>query len=423
VPRARAKPLTDREFAARIARLGPFERKPEIAVAVSGGPDSLALAILLDRWAKRRGGRAIALTVDHGLRRESAVEARRVARWMRSRGITHRTLAWRGRKPKRGIQAAARDARYALLEGWCRRHAILHLALAHHRDDQIETFLMRLGRGSGLDGLAAMSAIAERAGVRLLRPLLDVDKSRLVASLAAMGQDWIEDPSNANPAFERVRLRRLRPGLECAGFAAGAIARTAAALARARAVNAGRIDALLVMAAMTPEGLVRLPGDWLAGVPRPVALRALARLLVAVGGAGYGPRQERLEPCCDWLLGGAGRARTLGGCLLLRHRQALYVLPETPWQAKAAVAGRSGGKWRPLGAPGWRNLAAMRPDLAENPPPPAFRERVLGLWRGGRLLAAPSLGLALPSKPGVSAVPNCVNRPLQPLIPVRFAVA
>ena len=194
MPRSRAKPLADREFAARIERLGPFERHPEIAVAVSGGPDSLALAILLDRWARRRGGRAIALTVDHGLREESAAEARRVGRWMRGRGIAHHILVWRGRKPKHGVQAAARDARYALLESWCRRHAILHLALAHHRDDQIETFLMRLGRGSGLDGLAAMPAIAERGGVRLLRPLLDIDKARLVASLAAMGQGWIEDP-------------------------------------------------------------------------------------------------------------------------------------------------------------------------------------------------------------------------------------
>ncbi len=423
MPRLRAKPLADREFAARIERLGPFERHPEIAVAVSGGPDSLALAILLDRWARRRGGRAIALTVDHGLREESAAEARRVGRWMRGRGIAHRILVWRGRKPKRGIQAAARDARYALLEGWCRRHAVLHLALAHHRDDQIETFLMRLGRGSGLDGLAAMPAVAERGGVRLLRPLLDIDKARLAASLAAMGQGWIEDPSNENPVFERVRLRRLRPRLERAGFGAGAIARTAAALARARAANADRIDALLVTAAMTPEGLVRLPGDWLAGVPRPIGMRALARLLHAVGAAAYGPRQERLERCCDWLLGGTGRARTLGGCLLLRHRQALYVLPETPRQANASVPGRFRGKWRPLGAGGWRKLAAMRPDLARDPPPPAFRERALGLWRGGRLLAAPSLGHARPSKAGVSAVPNCVNRPLQPLIPVRFAVA
>jgi tRNA(Ile)-lysidine synthase len=418
---APTKPLTAREFAQRIDRFGPFERRPEIAVAVSGGPDSMALALLLDRWARGRGGRAIALTVDHGLRAESGAEARRVGRWLEARGVRHRVLVWRGVKPKRGMQAAARAARYALLAAWCRRHAVLHLALAHHRDDQIETFLMRLGHGSGLDGLAAMPGIAERDGVRLLRPLLGLDKARLVASLVAMRQDWIEDPSNANPAFERVRLRCRRRALERAGFRAAAILRTATALARARAATARHIDALLVEAAMAPERLARLPGDWLAGAPRPIGLRALARLLLAVGGADYGPRLERLERCYDWLVAGKGRARTLGGCLLVRHRGDLYVLPEPSRPSKASATGRSG--WRRLGPAGWRALLGRRPDLAQDPPPPAFRERAMGYWRGGALVAAPAFGHASPPRPGLAALPNPVIGPGQPLIPVRFAVA
>lgn len=422
----RTNAVTAREFARAIDRLGPFERKPEIAVAVSGGADSLALALLLDRWARARDGRVLALTVDHGLREESAAEARQVGRWLTARGISHRTLRWRGRKPRRGIQAAARVARYGLLQAWCRRQGVLHLALAHHRDDQIETFLMRLGHGSGLDGLAGMPPVAERDGVRLLRPLLDLPKARLVASLRAAGQGWIEDPSNENPTFERVRLRRQRGGIEAAGVVADRLPAVAASLARARAINGVRIDALLVEAAMSPDRLVRLPGAWLAGVPRPIGLRALAQLLQAVNGGDYAPRVERLERCYDWLVGGSGRARTLGGCLIFRHRDRLYVMPEQApggGDRPRSVSGRSAPGWRPLGAAGWRKLLERNPRLAGNPPPPEFRERALAFWRGGEPVVVPALGLGtkLSTGPGTAFGPP--NRRFHPLIPARFAVA
>jgi len=415
MPRAGVKPLGLGEFARRLDRLGPFERRPQIAVAVSGGPDSLALVLLADRWARARGGRAIALIVDHRLRSESAAEARQVTGWLRAHRIAGRTLVWRGRKPERGLQAAAREARYALLAAHCRRQGLLHLLLAHHADDQLETFLMRLGHGSGLDGLAAMPAIAETDGVRLLRPLLEVGKARLLATLRALGQGWVEDPSNANPRFERVRLRRARPAIERAGLGAKPALAAVRALGRARARNAARIDDLLAMAAMTPDRFVRLPGDWLAQAPRPLGLRALARLLLAVGGTTYGPRGERLERCYDWLRGGTGRARTLGGCLLLRQRNRLYLLPEA---AGSASEGRAKG-WRPLGAAGWRSLVAAHPALAREAPPAEFRERAMAFWRGGQPVTVPALGL--PAAAGSD--PKRVIRPGAPLIPARFAVA
>ncbi len=144
-------------FDALMAPLGPFEPAPRIAIAVSGGPDSLALCLLADRWARARGGVAFGLTVDHGLRPESGAEAAQVRRWLAARGMAHRTLRWKGAHPLSAIQEQARAARLALLTGWCRRAGVLHLLLGHQREDQAETALQRLVRGSGIDGLAAMA--------------------------------------------------------------------------------------------------------------------------------------------------------------------------------------------------------------------------------------------------------------------------
>ena len=203
-----ASPLDETRFAALMAALGPFERRPRLAVAVSGGPDSLALCLLAERWAQARGGATVGLIVDHGLRPESAREAGQVAAWLSARGIAQQVLSWQGAKPASGIQAAARAARYELLCAWCRAAGVLHLLTAHHRDDQAETVALRQARGSGADGLAGIAPVRELAGLRLLRPLLTVPKAALTALLAAAGQPWLEDPSNRAAAFARARLRR-----------------------------------------------------------------------------------------------------------------------------------------------------------------------------------------------------------------------
>lgn len=170
-----------------MAAFDPFEASPEIAVAVSGGRDSMALALLAAGWAAARGGRVVALTVDHGLRPEAADEAHRVGGWLAARGIAHQILTWNGPHPARGVQAAARMARYRLLEGWCAERAILHLLLGHQRDDQAETVHMRAERQSGGVGLAGMPAVRETARLRLLRPLLGFPRRRLAATLRAAG--------------------------------------------------------------------------------------------------------------------------------------------------------------------------------------------------------------------------------------------
>src|SRR5688500_149409 len=170
----------------------------DIAVAVSGGGDSMALVLLLEDWTRERGGRLLALTVDHGLRPESAEEARRVHDILQSRGIEHRVLTWEGEKPQSHIQERAREARYALLCAECVREKIPFLAAAHNAEDQIETFWMRLAHGSGLDGLAGMAARREMRGMDLLRPLLGFSREELRRYCAQAGIEWIEDPSNQN---------------------------------------------------------------------------------------------------------------------------------------------------------------------------------------------------------------------------------
>ena len=267
-----------------MARLGPFEPSPTVAVAVSGGPDSMALCLLADRWARRQGGSVLALTVDHRLRTGSAEEAATVAAWLADRRIVHRVLPWRGRSAGGSVQAAARTARYGLLEQACGEAGILHLLLAHTLDDQAETVLLRLSRGSGVDGLAAMAGVRETANIRLLRPLLDAGKPRLRATCRQFGQDWIEDPSNSAPQFARGRLRRVSAALEQEGLTADRLADTARRASRARsALDGGAAELLGRAAAVYPEGYATLDRARLMDAPEELALRALSRCLIAFG--------------------------------------------------------------------------------------------------------------------------------------------
>ena len=214
-----------------------FRGAPAVVLAVSGGPDSLALMWLAARWrhALSQGPRLLAVTVDHGLRAEAAAEARAVKHLARSLGLSHRTMRWTGAKPKSGLPAAARSARYRLLAKAARESGATHILTAHTRDDQAETLLMRLVRGSGIAGLSAMARESEREGVRLARPLLDVPKSRLIATLKKARLSFADDPTNRDTSFTRPRLRALMPALAAEGGDARNLARLASRLARANA--------------------------------------------------------------------------------------------------------------------------------------------------------------------------------------------
>jgi tRNA(Ile)-lysidine synthase len=210
---------------------------PAIVLAVSGGPDSVALMWLAARWrrALARGPRLVAVTVDHGLRAEAAAEAREVKRLARTLDLPHRTVRWTDAKPKTGLPAAARDARYRLLARAARESGATHILSAHTSDDQAETLLMRMLRGSGIAGLSAMARLSERDGVLLARPFLNVSKSRLIATLKRAKIAFVDDPTNRDPGFTRPRLRALMPALAAEGGDARNLTRLASRLARANA--------------------------------------------------------------------------------------------------------------------------------------------------------------------------------------------
>lgn len=439
------------EGAAWIARLGPFEPSAHLAVAVSGGADSMALCLIAADWAARHGGRVTALTVDHGLRPEARSEARQVALWLARWKIPHRILAHRGPVPRANLQAAAREARYALLTAWCRNRGVLHLVLGHHREDQAETLLLRLGRGSGVDGLAAMTAIAETPWLRLLRPLLDVPRARLTATLAARQQDWIEDPSNRDPVHARVRIRGLLPTLAREGLSSARLAATAARLGRARAAIEDDTAALLADAvAIRPTGYCLLERHRLVAAPAEIGLRALARTLACVGGSRYPPRLVRLERLYAMVAAGdsaAGRprGRTLAGCRILPRHERLLICrepaavappvtldPRTPllWDNRFIVtpprraargeksAGLLVGK---LGRDGWRTVIEARPDARDSAIPPAVRPALPALYDRKGLLAAPHLGYYR-SDIASARLPTMRFDPLRPLAGARFHV-
>ena len=279
---------------------------PALVLAVSGGPDSTALMGLAARWAKARkkSPKLIAVTVDHGLRRESAREAAAVKRLARQLGIEHRTLRWTGRKPKTGLQEAAREARYRLLSEAARKAGAPTILTAHTRDDQAETVLIRLTRGSGLTGLAAMQRMTPLGGgaLHLLRPLLDIPKARLIATLKAAKIPFAEDPSNRDPRFTRVRLRGLMPALAGEGLDARRLALLSRRLKRADLALEAAVEQ--AMAALTRPGAapgsLALDATDYAALPDEVGLRLLGRALVpaADGAIGLG-KLEALKAALD----------------------------------------------------------------------------------------------------------------------------
>jgi tRNA(Ile)-lysidine synthase len=202
-------PITFPEFSGWMAQLIELKAHEKIALAVSGGADSMALLLLANAWAKEKNIKITAVTINHNLRADAKNEAQQVAIWCAEKKINHQIINWDfTEKPISAIQEKARNARYQLLTDFCKKNAIKNLLVAHHGDDQIETFFFRLARGSGLLGLAGMSAKTEISGVNLLRPLLLAPKTRLIATLREQNQPWIEDPSNQNTNYTRVRIRQ-----------------------------------------------------------------------------------------------------------------------------------------------------------------------------------------------------------------------
>ena len=272
-----------------------LDRLPALLLAVSGGPDSTALMLLAARWRKtlKAKPKLIAATVDHGLRPESKREAAAVARLARKLGIAHRTLHWRGAKPKTGLQEAARVARYRLLAEAARKAKASHILTAHTRDDQTETVLIRMSRGSGIAGLAAMARLSSVPGdlegqIKLVRPLLDIAKSRLIATLSAAKIPFANDPSNRDPRFTRARLRGLMGEFAREGLDSRRLALLAQRLKRAdQAIEAVVDRAVAELTSLAPAGdAIAIDAAAYSGLPAEIALRLIGRAVARVGDEG-----------------------------------------------------------------------------------------------------------------------------------------
>lgn len=303
-PQPAAHPLDAQEGAALFRAVLP-ESGGGCLLAVSGGPDSVALMQVAATAAQHLPATSIHVaTVDHGLRPESREEAAQVADLARTLGFSHRTLTWDGEKPDSGVQKAAREARYALLED----HAVFigahTIMTAHTSDDQAETVLMRLARGSGIDGLASMQRMTLLGRVTLARPFLDIPKSRLIATCATAGLSYAQDPSNQDGRYARVRMRALLPVLESEGLTPQRLARLAQ---RARDAS----DALNICSERTfaralivreKRDPILLRTAKLREEPYEILHRVVAHAISLLSGdeglSAYGPRRERLDALC-----------------------------------------------------------------------------------------------------------------------------
>jgi tRNA(Ile)-lysidine synthase len=300
--RALGTALTPEGLADRLTALGgaDWARGQPVAVAVSGGADSLALLKLA---AAAFGAQLRALTFDHGLRAASTGEARMVAAIAHGLGMPHATLGPVPLAAGVGLQAAAREARYAAFADWCRAHGVAVLLTAHHADDQAETLLMRIGRGAGLAGLAGIRARQRIAGLLVIRPFLDVSRARLRAVLDGTGWMPAEDPSNADDRFDRSKVRKwlsATPGLDPVRASA-----SASHLAEADAA----IDWAVAQAWASRWGEGGLD---LGGLPAEIARRLLARALAERGADARGDAVARLHARGGGTLGGIV-ARSDGG--------------------------------------------------------------------------------------------------------------
>ncbi|WP_338829175.1 tRNA lysidine(34) synthetase TilS [Bradyrhizobium sp. 27S5] len=316
---------------------------PAIVLAVSGGPDSVALMWLAARWrrALARGPRLVAVTVDHGLRPEAAREARDVKRLAHSLDLPHQTLRWSGPKPGTGLPAAAREARYRLLAQAARKHGATHILTAHTRDDQAETLLMRLLRGSGIAGLSAMARETARDGVWLTRPLLEISKAELIATLKKARIGFADDPTNRDPAFTRPRLRALMPMLAEEGGDARNLARLAARIARANTALEVLVDGAEHNLALKSEDNPRngFEAALFAAMPEEIRLRLLKRAIDRTGHEGPAElgKVETLLAAVDEALGKREPKlkQTLAGAVISVGGGRIRIGPAPPRRARS----------------------------------------------------------------------------------------
>jgi tRNA(Ile)-lysidine synthase len=347
--------------------------QPALVLAVSGGPDSTALMVLAARWRKRhrRAPKLVAVTVDHGLRPEARREAAAVKRLAARLGVAHRTLRWAGAKPTTGLQQKAREARYRLIAAAAGRARATCVLTAHTMDDQAETVLIRMSRASGLTGLAGMARVrplflpAPRgrtrtpprhpepaASVFLVRPFLEIPKSRLVATLRAAEIPCADDPSNRDPRFTRARMRALMPALAREGLDAQRFALLARRIRRAEAaieVAVAAAASALSAAPWSARGPIAFEADRFADLPAEMALRLLGRAITRVGDEGpvqLGKLESLVDALAAALAASVRFRRTLAGALvtLWRDRLTIERAPARRNRVESAISAKPAGR-------------------------------------------------------------------------------
>lgn len=415
--------------------IGFFEPKPDIAVAVSGGADSMALLLLLKFWVEARNGSVIALTVNHGLRPEAAKEAAWVSGECKRHGIEHHTLTYQGNKPTAAIQEKARDIRYTLLTDWCRAHDVLHLFTAHHAGDQVETLFFRLARGSGLSGLAGIPVVSLRNGVRLIRPLLGFNKAELMQFLETLNQKWIEDPSNQNPAYTRTHIRQI---LHDAGLEDRATDVSVFMANFRRQFEWQQMDWMSCVLQLYPAGYATINAKEFRTSPPVMALQGLASLLQTISGSDTPPRSQTLHTLYDSMQKKKELRQNVAGCMVsYRPKDGLFyfwrekVATASPAQVRACTVTQWDGRFeayfehpggmdtlslQPLGSTGLNHLPKIPAGMRHLPP--AILRSFPAFFHLEQLLCAPHMSYKHPEYGNLHC--SLRFRPTKPLAGAPF---
>ncbi|WP_157845975.1 tRNA lysidine(34) synthetase TilS [Kiloniella litopenaei] len=411
---SRLKPVQEDEFA-QLMSVITLPRNPfRVGVAVSGGADSMALCLLLRNWVTAKGGELFAVTVDHGLRPESGIEAQWVHVRLLAEGIEHEVLT-RSLKTDSGgkgsSQVRARKARHDLIAKWCRDKEIFFLALGHHLDDQIETFLMRLVRQSRSDGLAGISMQRQDAAMTLIRPLLRLPKERLIETLRHHGWGWIEEPSNQRADYLRNRIRQKLPVIERQGVKRSTLVRITHSLGRIRRSLQKRTDAFIDQKVrLNPVGYAEIDFNESEKIQPDIFKRALQRTLLTIGGGNYSPGTAKLDRLVLSLMNPEPTKMTLAGCEIVQKDHTIFLVREnrlvpqlllTPgleclWDNRFFVQVHEEMKsssllLRTLGERGWQDLCELHPAVKNIAVSSFARYSLPAVYHGDKIITVPHL--------------------------------
>ena len=396
--------------------MSPFDlsSKGAVAISVSGGPDSMALAYCLQRWAVKHQITLQALIVDHALRPESGDEARQTAVTLQQLEIPAEILRWHHDGVTSALHVTARQARYGLMQQACKRIGVHHLFLAHHRDDQAETILMRFAKGSGLDGLIGMAKkSALDTELSLIRPFLDIPKSRLVATCEAAGIPYVRDPSNDSEKYARGRLRAVMPHLAAEGLTVDRLIdlgdRAAEAVA---ALDFYTHDFLMRETSCDKAAAIHINLSAYEKLPLAIAARVLVAALQYVHAETYQPERESLRRLIAVILNPEQPSGwTLQGCYISRTTKQISIMREvslipsmdlaeldarTVWDKRWRIMippdySRQGVSVRPLGNPPHQDVDKLCPALREIIPSGRIRATLPSLWLSNALIDIPNI--------------------------------